>query len=155
MMGITQVIAAGEGRKARFLTLMPQGLMILPTAYKPSDALMALVGDDADPDGASLGPAGFNESVLRQLLMGAQTIICSAIMEDKAGFAASQIYRSSPTGRMVIVMTQPRHHAAWAMKVEEMSGAAPALHVVVDEADLPGRGVPGSSGYGNTSGRVH
>jgi hypothetical protein len=136
--GIDAVVSAARERRMQFHDLTPEGLKTHQLPYQPEEAAhITLVDDDPAPEtGECLGPAAYSERILGTLLFGAQSVICSALMDERAGAMVAAMVAAAPSPRFVLVITQPQHHAAWARKIVQLSGCAPRIHVVCDGINL-------------------
>lgn len=145
--GMALVVDAAMTRGMKFHMLFPTGMQRMPVPFKEDCGSFYLVGDDRgpDPERDSVGPKAFDGELLTAALRGATTVVTSAVMPPNAGALVAAMLSVTARDRIVVVVTHPHHHAAWAAKVLELSGRVPVLHVVPEGADLGQFGASGET----------
>ena len=127
-MTVTETLAnRALKRKLGVGVLRPEGLLRHKKSTETWHGFLVFVQDDTGPD-------AFKEDTLKAMLAGAQTVICSAEMDQSHAAMIGLLLDVSLTPRIVIIVTLPRHHAAWNRKVELLSGKGPLIHVVTEDA---------------------
>jgi hypothetical protein len=92
----------------------------VPNTLPSNAGYLVLVVDDS-----GAGPELFNSNQLRSLLKNAEVVVCSiSFYMDCGDFVADLMKRTKLHG-LVLVLTKPEWHEAWANKVIELSGAPP------------------------------
>jgi len=124
---VESIIDRACKRKLATWVLSPEGLMRNKNADDARYGYLVVVQD-------STGPDAFDEATLKAMLTGAQSVLCSAEMDQSHAAMIGLMLDMAVAPRIVIIVTMPRHHAAWNRKVELLAGCGPLIHVVSDEA---------------------
>lgn len=146
MDGLSLILDATKECDAWLYYVSPDQIAVSPPGVSGGTNTLLIIGDDPSvTEDKSVGPKSFSKSAIKRLISGSHTIIASAEVDAHHGaFIASMVAAKGEPRTTTLILTQPKHHAAWARFVRKNTGHFAELHIApedFDAATLPGQNI--------------